>query len=388
LKFSRAAALALLVVLPLAGGCDAQLGGAGKADVVIGADLELSGANAAVGGTYQRALQLKVDEINAAGGVLGGRKLQLRVKDNRTDPGVAVTDITDLAGQPDVVALVVGSCADCLTNAAKTINNKGIPTISLAPAAEVAEPVTDRRFIFKVGPNPDDGAVVLATQLKNDHVTTVSLLTTDNMDGDDAVRSYGYNLPKVGVTLTSTHQFRPTDTDLSQPVHAAATKKPDALLVSAFPAQAIVAARTARDAGFTGRIYFDQTAAGELFLTGAGAAATNGVTMVGTQSLVIDDVIATTPAKVARKQWFNDYTAKYGNFSGYSTFAADAVQIIAKAVQAADGDTTRGTLRDVIETTQFEALSGQIRITPNNHSGLTPQALTLLVAIGGRWRLA
>jgi branched-chain amino acid transport system substrate-binding protein len=171
-------------------------------------------------------------------------------------------------------------------------------------------------------------------------------------------------------------------------VRAAVQQRPDALLVSAFPAQAVIAARTARDAGFTGHIYFDQTAAGELFLTGAGAAATNGVTMVGTQSLVIDDVIATTPAKVARKQWFNDYTAKYGNFSGYSTFAADAVQIIAKSVQASGGDTSHGNLRDIIESTQFEGLCGQIRITPNNHSGLTPQALTLLVAIGGRWRLA
>jgi len=32
-------------------------------------------------------------------------------------------------------------------------------------------------------------------------------------------------------------------------------------------------------------------------------------------------------------------------------------------------------------------LFGPIRLTPANHSGLMPQALTVLVARGGRWRL-
>ena len=38
--------------------------------------------------------------------------------------------------------------------------------------------------------------------------------------------------------------------------------------------------------------------------------------MVFTQILAIDDVIATTPAKAARKQWFRDYTSRYGSYSG------------------------------------------------------------------------
>jgi branched-chain amino acid transport system substrate-binding protein len=41
----------------------------------------------------------------------------------------------------------------------------------------------------------------------------------------------------------------------------------------------------------------------------------------------------------------------------------------------------------VIETSQFDGLSGAIRLTPDNHSGLMPQALTLLVVRSGRWRL-
>jgi branched-chain amino acid transport system substrate-binding protein len=50
--------------------------------------------------------------------------------------------------------------------------------------------------------------------------------------------------------------------------------------------------------------------------------------------------------------------------------------------------TNRSGIRDVIETSQVDGLSGAIRLTPDNHSGLMPQSLTLLVARSGRWRLS
>ncbi len=107
--------------------------------------------------------------------------------------------------------------------------------------------------------------------------------------------------------------------------------------------------------------------------------------------MVIDDVIATTPAKAARRQWFQDYTARFGGYNGFSSFAADAVQLIADAALRAGGaagQVDRDGIRDVLETSQLDGLSGPIRMTPDNHSGLMPQALTTLVARGGRWRLA
>src|SRR5690606_10592734 len=114
---------------------------------------------------------------------------------------------------------------------------------------------------------------------------------------------------------------------------------------------------------------------------------TEGTTMVFTQTMVIDDVIATTPATAARKQWFRDYTARYGSYNGFSSFAADAVQMITNALQQS-ASASRDSIRSIVETSQFDGLSGPIRITPDNHSGLMPQALTVLVARNGRWRLS
>jgi len=146
-----------------------------------------------------------------------------------------------------------------------------------------------------------------------------------------------------------------------------------------------IRATSAKAAAYGGAVYFDAAAAGDLFLPQAARAATDKTTMVFTQILAIDDVIATTPAKATRKQWFRDYTSRYGTYSGVASFAADAVDLIADAVARVGGDRQR--IRDILETSQTDGLSGPIRLTPDNHSGLMPQALTLLVARSGRWRL-
>jgi branched-chain amino acid transport system substrate-binding protein len=100
----------------------------------------------------------------------------------------------------------------------------------------------------------------------------------------------------------------------------------------------------------------------------------------------MDDVIATTPAKAARKQWFEDYTARFGAYHGQSSFAADALSLVAAAVNRA-GTTDRAALRNVLESIETDGLSGPLRVTPANHSALVPQALELHIVKGGRWRL-
>jgi branched-chain amino acid transport system substrate-binding protein len=214
----------------------------------------------------------------------------------------------------------------------------------------------------------------------------VALLHTDDYYGTDAKARLDAKLRDVGITVTSVASIKPTATDITQAVGTLADSEPDALVFLVGPEQAALAATAAGTAKFTGRLYFDAAAAGDLFIPQEASAATENATMVFTQTLAIDDVVATTPAKAARKQWFRDYTSRYGSYSGVAAFGADAVTLIADGVAQAGTDRVR--VRDILETSQIDGLSGPIRITPDNHSGLMPQALTLLVARSGRWRLA
>jgi branched-chain amino acid transport system substrate-binding protein len=384
LRPKRVSVLAAVALLPLSlAACDVIGPQADTSPVVIGADLELTGVNADIGNTYKQALELKIAQLNAGGGI-DGHQVQLVVRDNHNKPETAVADIAALTTESNVTALVMGSCSDCLLAVAKTIEDKKIPTIALATAKQVTNPVAERHYIFKINPNSEDDADVLAGRLRGDAIHRYALLTTDDTNGRDAMTAI--KAANRALSAVTTQQFNPNDTNLSSVVHQALARDPAGLVISAFPAQAMAIALAARQAAFTGEMYFDAPAAGELFQPNATAAAADGVTMVAPQTLVISDIIATSPAETARKQWFDAYTSKVGSFSGYSLYAADAVQLVATAMHTAGG-TDRDQLRDAMENTQMDGVSGPLRFKADNHSGLAPQAVTAVVAANGRWRL-
>ncbi len=361
-------------------------------DLVVAATLELTGTNADIGQAHQRALVLRAEQINASG-VLGDRRLRVVTRDNKSDPATAVAQITDFAADSTVSAIITGACSPCSFDGRAVANSKQVPLISLAPATSITQPTEAgvRNFVFKVGPNGTDNVRALVTEMTppGAPVRRLGALFPDDRYGDDAV--IATNTATAGARvdyLAGAPRYKADGSDLGDKAKAlvadkAADKKPEVVLVWALPAQAGPAAAALRQAGFTGQIYFDGAAAGNLFL---GGAANEGATVVFPETLAMDDVIATTPAKAARKQWFEDYTARWGAYHGHASFAADALESVVKAVDRS-GSTDRAAVQAVLESYETDGLSGPIRMTPSNHSGLMPQALEAFVAKGGRWRL-
>ena len=88
--------------------------------IVIGVPVGLSGANSVVAPSVVQEAQLAVDEINAAGGVLG-RKLQLEVADDASGAAGAQKAFDSLIYQKKVDALI-----SMETSAAR---NAGLPAV-------------------------------------------------------------------------------------------------------------------------------------------------------------------------------------------------------------------------------------------------------------------
>ncbi len=55
--------------------------------------------------------------------------MTLRINDNRSDPGTATAQLGEIASDPAVTAIITGASTECLVAAAKTITDKGMPTI-------------------------------------------------------------------------------------------------------------------------------------------------------------------------------------------------------------------------------------------------------------------
>ncbi len=99
-----AAVLALVAVLALTVDPPA----AQAPPVKLGLAAAVSGGSAASGEAIRRGLLIAIDEINARGGVLGGRKLELVVRDDEGNPSKGVTIARELVEREKVAAVFGG----------------------------------------------------------------------------------------------------------------------------------------------------------------------------------------------------------------------------------------------------------------------------------------
>src|SRR5512147_3145114 len=92
------ATVTLLSLAVVAGPARAQ----GREPIKIGLAAAVSGGSAASGEAIKRGLQIALDEINARGGVLGGRRLELVIRDDEGNPAKGVTIARELVEREKV----------------------------------------------------------------------------------------------------------------------------------------------------------------------------------------------------------------------------------------------------------------------------------------------
>jgi branched-chain amino acid transport system substrate-binding protein len=380
----RPAAFLAVSALALSGltACTSDSGSASgdKTRVVIGADMD---TGSEIDQAYTRALQLRVEQVNNSGD-LGDYELELALTDSRSDSTAALRTIGTLGDNSEAVALISGSCDVCVADNQKTITEKRLPTIALSASDAANIPGRDS-YLFKLGPNSSDSTAMLVQQLTADKIKTIGVLYSTDRAGTDAWAHLKTAISSAGITVSQKSAVKPGANDISEPIGKIVQSEPQAIVVLTGAEQSTLATTAAKALQFGGKIYFDAMAGGDLYLPQNAARQTESTVMVFTQVLAIQDVVATTPAEAARKRWSSDYTARYGSYSGASAFAADAVDLIADAV--AKNGNNRERIREVLETSQTDGLAGPLRFTPENHSGLMPQGLTLLVARSGQWRV-
>lgn len=386
-------------------GCGAVLGEAEPEAVVIGVDVAMSGDDEALGQVYRQAIELWVEQVNEQERLGEDLRLEVELLDNGSDATVSAENLTSLADDPSISAIVTDGCRACLDEQiVGTLVEQTVPTISIGGASNVTGPVEERRPIFKVGPNASDNAALLAATMANADVATIGLVTTDDSYGEegkaamrDAAADAGIeivverSIPSDGdpaAVAGALAAYQPEEFDeFGQPVEPDGSGGPDAVAVWTPSTLAGELAMALDTANYDKPLYLDAVAAEDVLLVGEPGAALAGATMVFTETLVIDDVIATSPAKVARKSWVRDYTARFGQYDAGASFAADAIEVVVQALNRSEGASQdRELLLSIIEAIQIEGLSGSIQMRPNQHSGLIAQALTVLVARGDRWR--
>ncbi len=113
----------VLLTIPILAVTVSAVDAADKAPVKIGVVLPLSGGLELFGQQGIQGAKMAVAEINAAGGVLGGRKIELIIEDNKTDPKTAAEKAKKLILK-DKVAAILGPITSANRNAMTPVTDK------------------------------------------------------------------------------------------------------------------------------------------------------------------------------------------------------------------------------------------------------------------------
>ena len=108
LSHSFAGMLAGVLLTVLLAFCTAAAAAPAPVPVRIGLDAEFGLDNSTSAQAVELGLRAAIGEINRAGGVLGGRPLELVTKDHRSMPARGIRNIEEFARMPDLVAVFGG----------------------------------------------------------------------------------------------------------------------------------------------------------------------------------------------------------------------------------------------------------------------------------------
>lgn len=106
------------------------------APVRIGLDAEFSHLTSTADDAIRMGMLTAIDEINGAGGVLGGRKLELVERDNHAVPARGRANFEELAGIKDLVAVFTSKFSPVALEQASLANSLKLPLLDPWAAAD------------------------------------------------------------------------------------------------------------------------------------------------------------------------------------------------------------------------------------------------------------
>ncbi len=357
----RRALLTALLVSALFGGCkpSAGAGAASTGDIVIGHFTSMTGNTAHFGQDTDKAVRLAVDEVNAAGGVLG-RQVKVVTLDDRGDSAEASNAVTRLIDVEHASA-IIGEVASSLSLAgAPVAQRRKVPMVSPSSTNPKVTQVGD--MIFRVCfLDPFQGAVMAKFAKDQLKVTRVAVLKDVKNDYSLGLASaFIKSFKELGGEVVIEQSYSAGDTDFSAQVTAIKGADVQAIYLPGYYAEVAVIARTAERLGLKIPL-----------LGGDGWDAPDLLKIGGTalEGSYFSNHFALDTSTPRAKKFVADFTQKYGQPpTGLGALGYDAALVVMDAMKRA-GSAEPTKLRDALAATKdLDAVTGKITIDPERNA--------------------
>jgi len=222
--------VALAVVPLLAALAWLQVAGAQQAPIKVGMIQPLSGPVAASGNYVRMGAEIGRDWVNAKGGVLG-RKIDLLIEDNKSDPKEAATAAEKLIVR-DKVPVIVGAWGSSMTLAAMPkLEEYGVPmVVETSSAATITK--RGNPWIFRISPPSEMEALGLEKYLKEFGIKQADFLAVNTDWGRGSVTAFGDLLRKSGASVGAVEFMEQSATDMNAQITKVKAGSADTLFLT------------------------------------------------------------------------------------------------------------------------------------------------------------
>jgi len=358
-------ALAVCLVVGLSGMANA-------ADTIkIGFHAPLTGFAASDGKSSTEGAKLAVNQVNAAGGVLG-KQLELVVYDDQAKPAQSIPIANKLIGQDKVVVGISGSYSGATRSAAGVFQEAKIPYISAygihPDITRAGEYVFRTSFLGEI--QGKAGAKLLGDMMGKKKVV---IITLQNDFGKSLAAGFKEKAADYGISIVNEYQYSIKDRQFGSIVAKVKADNPDAIYASGYYFTAGPLVSQLRAAGVTCPVIGQEGYDSQKFIEIAGPAA-EGVII--TTSLDRDSKVPETADFIAAFEKQAGFKSDMVAASGHT-----AVMVAADAIKRA-GSTDPAKVLAAIQATDLKVSTGTIKF---NALGEVMKAVQVQVVKDGNW---
>ena len=356
-----------------------------SAPVWIGIDAEFGVLRSTSAQAIELGAETAIEEINAAGGVLGGRPLKLVTRDNRSVPARGVQNLKELAAIPDLVAVLGGRFSPVIIEQLPLIEEHKIPFIAVwSSADQITRSEMHPNYVFRVSLHDSLAMPFMLDQAARRGLRRVGLLLSNTAWGRSNLAAADAHLRTPagkGISVVRSSWFSWADTSLVSKYLGMVDAGAQAIIVVANDEAALLVREVAalpREKRVPLILHWGVS--GGEFVEKAGSALHEvDVSVLQTFSPQrADPVMRARFLKAAGAQGvhrFEDIRATVGAAHAY-----DAVHLLARAVAMA-GSTDRSKVRSALE--RLPAWRGLVKnyapaFTAANHEAFTRSDLQLM----------
>ena len=363
-------ALVAILTLALPAGCTQTPHLSGEAVIYVAAPL--SGDQADGGQSVLGGARKKADEVNRAGGVLGGKKVVVKGLDDQADEGVAleVAEQIQKASQSGQTVLgVIGHYNSGPTGAALPVYNQ-TGLVVITPSSSNPD-LTRQGYgtFFRVCATDATQGPFAAKFLKDKGYQRIALMRTDN----DYAKGLAREFKAAGIQPVLEVEQKAESLTFAAQVAQVKAANPDAVFFAGDYPDGIVTVRELRQAGLNVPILASDANFVDDFIDQLGKQAEG----------VYISTISPDPRIVATPAWFEEYQQLEARNPGIdSTTGYSAADVLLNGVLKAnklDGKAIAAAIRGL----DLKTLIGQAKYDPNGD--LVEQKVYIFQVTGGRF---